>query len=352
MRALIVKTSSLGDVVQAFPVVEYLKTRQAVERIGWVVEPGAASLVRAHPLVDDVIEIDSLALWNLFPWRGVVKEWKRQRAALRKKRWAFLFDLQGNIKSGLVTLSARSGVKVGYGRTTVAEWPNILTTARHMNPPAGLSIREEYLYIVKSYFGDRRPFEASSVELRLSEPQQRAFIAEKTRWPVLTPVWVVAVGSAWPNKMCRTSTFAEVLRLVRDAYGPYFIFVAGTGEELREVGALAQDFSHSSHVLYRPDLPLLQRMMGSATAVLAVDSLILHLASTTATPTFGFFGPSLASKYAPSGARHGFFQGHCPQDAFFEKRCSLLRTCETGFCLKGAEADEMFVAIEQWQRGL
>ncbi len=349
MRALIVKTSSLGDVVQAFPVVEYLKSRQHISHVGWVVEKKASSLVYAHPYVDTVIEIDSSSLRSLFPRYEMIREWKRQRAMVRESCWDCVFDLQANIKSGLATWYARSPVKVGYGRASAAEWPNIWATAERHDPPSGLSIREEYLHIVQRHFHDSLAFEASPLELRLTEAQERALTIERSRWPASSPIWVVSVGSTWPNKMCRTQSLLDVLRLCKEKYSPYFVFIAGNGEELREVGALAQDFPRSSHVLYRPELPLLQRAMNHASAVLAVDSIILHLAATTQTPTFGFFGPSSAQKYAPKGKRHGFFQGICHSMASYEKRCPLLRTCATGQCLKGSDPEDIFRSIEEWQ---
>lgn len=349
MRALIVKTSALGDVVQAFSVVEYLKSRQHVSDVGWVVEKAAASLVRAHPLVDTVIEIDSPSLRSFFPRFEAVREWIRQRTRIREHYWDCVFDLQANIKSGFATWYARSPVKVGYGKATAAEWPNILATSERIDPPSGLPIREEYLHIVQRHFQDSLPFEASPFQMRLSEPQERSLAMELARWPTTAPVWFISVGSTWPNKMCRTESLLDVLRLSKEKYAPYFVFIAGNGEELREVGALARHFPRSSHVLYRPDLPLLQRAMNQAHAVLAVDSIILHLGSTTQTPTFGFFGPSSATKYAPRGHRHGFFQSTCPSHATFEKRCPLLRTCPTGQCLKGADSEEMFRRIEEWQ---
>ena len=84
MRALIVKTSSLGDVLHTFGVVEYLK-RQGVETVGWAVEKKAAPLIHAHPNVDTVIEIDSASLRSLFPRPSFVREFFRQRLE------AFLF---------------------------------------------------------------------------------------------------------------------------------------------------------------------------------------------------------------------------------------------------------------------
>jgi heptosyltransferase I len=163
-------------------------------------------------------------------------------------------------------------------------------------------------------------------------------------------VWFVAVGSNWPNKMCNTSSLLYVLRMIRERFSPHFIFLAGTSGELNEVGSLAREFSSSSHVLFRQDLPLLQRLMGEADAVIAVDSLVLHLAATTKTPTFSFFGPSSAQKYAPRGPQHAFFQTHCPSSITFDRRCPSLRTCPTGLCLKEADPEKMFQAILRWQQ--
>jgi heptosyltransferase-1 len=352
MRALIVKTSALGDVVQTFPVVDYLKSRQQVEHIGWVVEKRASSLVHAHPLVDTVIEIDTTLLRSLVPRFELYREYRRQRSKIREAHWDYVFDLQGNSKSSFATVSARSQVKVGYGRHTVAEWPNLLVTSERFDPPSGLSIREEYLHIVQRHFQDVQPYETAPIELRLTESQEISLALEVSRWPTFAPLWFIAVGSTWPNKMCRTQTLVDFLRFIKEKYDPYFIFIAGNGEELREVGALAQDFPRSSHVVYRPDLPVLQRAMSHAHAVLAVDSIILHLAATTQTPTFGMFGPSSALKYAPKGKRHSFFQSSCPSNTSFEKRCPYLRTCETGLCLKGADPEDMFESLERWQDSL
>ena len=347
MRVLIVKTSALGDVVQTFPVAEYLKTVQGVDQVGWVAEMSAAPLVRANPFVDSVVEIDTHAIREVFPHFETLKEVRRQRALVREESWDLLFDLQGNIKSGCVTWFARAVAKVGYGLRSTSEWPNVFATNQRFDPPPGLPVRESYLTLVKNYFHDLRPFEASGIDLHLTEAQEKALSHERARWPATAPVWIIAGGSAWPNKMCRAETMAHVLRYIRETYGAYFIFVAGTGEELRTAGFLAGEFLQSSHVLFRPDLPVLQQMMGHAAAVLAVDSLILHLAGTTATPTFGLFGPSHAHRYAPPGSGH--FQGQCPRNVSFHHRCPHLRTCESGACLKEADVDELIRAIRHWQ---
>ena len=87
MRVLIVKTSALGDIVQAFPIVEYLKSLRHVDYIGWVAEEQAVELLKSHPCIDEVIPIDSKAIRNKFRSLDVFAEVRRQRALLRQKKW-------------------------------------------------------------------------------------------------------------------------------------------------------------------------------------------------------------------------------------------------------------------------
>lgn len=348
MRALIVKTSALGDIVQTYPVADYLKTRQQVTHLGWVVESKFASLVKAHPLVDTVIEIDSRLFRSpLAPW-SFLREFFDQRKKMQERSWDVVFDLQANCKSGLYTFLANCPEKIGYGKESVAEWPNLLVTNNRKSPPKTLSRRDEYLWLVKNYYQDEAFFESSSFPLILKPHEERMLAQELARWPVQKDVWMIASGSNWPNKMCRTESLKKVLLMVREKYSPYFVFTAGNAEELKQVGLLAEGFSDASHVIYRPELPVLQHVMARAKAVIAVDSLLLHLAATTKTPTFGFFGPSLGKKYAPSGIKNEYFQAACPFDIQFEKRCPFIRTCKEGACLKEADPARIFEALISW----
>ena len=118
MRFLIVKTSAFGDVVQAYPVLHYLKSRFPEAQIDWVIEKKLASLVKAHPLVDTVIEIDAKH-WKKRWWNpaSVLAAFQFGRRIMQEKYDA-VFDLQGNAKSGLVTFLCRAKAKVGFGWKT------------------------------------------------------------------------------------------------------------------------------------------------------------------------------------------------------------------------------------------
>ncbi len=355
MRAIIVKTSAMGDVAQALRVAEYLKVQQNVQTVGWVVEEPMEALVKSYPYVDVVLPINSKKIRASVSPTTCVSEWCRQRGGLSHgEPWDVSFDLQGNAKSMLINMCLKAEKKVGYGWKSAPEKVNVFSTTMRLNPPHDLSMRNEYLWLVQSYFEDHDPYVPSeSKPLRLTQEQERLVSCELKRWPLLgeKPVWVISSGSRWINKTCRASTMLEILeKAYRDVGGIFFVFVAGSYDELKEVGYFASRFLSSSVVLFQPELPVLSHLIMHADRVLAMDSLVLHLAALTDTPTFSFFGPSSSLKYAPMRELDGVFQGNCPIGSTFVKRCHILRSCATGACLRDASADSIAASLLKWNR--
>lgn len=355
MRAMIVKTSAMGDVAQALYIAEYLKIRQKVETVGWVVEESMAPFIQSYPYVDQVFSISSKKIKSAISSGKCIQEFKDQLKTLRvEEPWDIVFDLQGNAKSMCINMALNAKKKIGYGWKSVPERINLISTNRKINPPQNLSIREEYLWFVQSYFEDSLPYEQESqLVVRLTQEQEKMLACELKRWPndPDTAIWVVSPGSRWTNKTCRPVTLLETLdRLLREFKNVFFVFVAGSYDELKEVGYFASHFLSSSVVLFQPELPVLHRLLSLADRVIAMDSFVLHLASMTPTATFSFFGPSNGKKYAPQREIDGYLQGDCPFNTSFVKRCPILRTCQTGACLKDISVESCFQAVGQWNR--
>ena len=334
MKILFVKTSALGDIIHAFTALAYVRKRFPDAEIDWVVEEPFAELVRAHPGITRVYTINSRK-WrkSLFSRKSLdaISDFKNQ---LRENTYDVVFDLQGNIKSGLVTAVSLSKNKVGFAWKCSPEWPNTLFTNKRFNPPAGKNIREDYLYLVQSYFQDTAPFEEKGVRLKCSVEGEKQ-VAEILENPLLKEKKKVLVcgGSNWKNKQIPKEALADFLRKNNTPETAY-LFAWGTPQEKEEAEWLVKQFSECSILLDRLPLPLLQKLMSAIDLVVSMDSLPLHLCGTTATPTFSFFGPSSAKKYKPLGAQHQSKQGACPYGRTFEKRCPVLRTCPTAPCTK------------------
>lgn len=111
---------------------------------------------------------------------------------------------------------------------------------------------------------------------------------------------------------------------------------------------MSDAFFKNSDVVDRLSLPALQNLMAHVDLVITMDSLPLHLAGTTMIPTYSFFGASSANKYKPLGKQSGTYQGICPYDRQFEKRCPILRTCKTGACIKNLEGSQLFEEFMRW----
>jgi heptosyltransferase-1 len=113
MRILLVKTSSLGDVIHNLPVVTDLRGHFPDAVIDWVVEEGFAEIPRLHPGVRRVIPVAlrrwRKALFTAATWREI----GAFRAALQGESYDLVIDTQGLLKSALITRLAQ-GKRCGY----------------------------------------------------------------------------------------------------------------------------------------------------------------------------------------------------------------------------------------------
>lgn len=345
MKILIVKTSSLGDLIHVFPVVDYLKEKYPEAQIDWIVEKPFAELIVAHPKINQVLTIQS-KLWRKSFWKpSVWRDVAAFRRLLQSNIYDLVFDLQGNTKSGFITGLARSDNKVGFARGSVPEWPNLLFTKRRFTPPSGQNIRSDYLSIVQQYFGDSAPFVGKSVQLKINEQNSNDLKAllENTLLKDRNRI-LVCPGSAWPNKQTSKETLKGFLQLLSNEEPSCFLFAWGSAEEESIVRELHTSFPENSLVIPRLSLSVLQNLMAGMNLVIAMDSLPLHLAGTTGVKTFGIFGASSASKYNPVGPQHLAIQGTCPYGQRFDKRCPVLRTCPTGACIKELTPNNLKIA--------
>lgn len=345
-RFLIVKTSALGDVIQTFPVISYLRHKFPHAKIDWVVEMEGSSLVRAHPDIDRTLIIKTRQ-WRKTPFSK--QSWQELgafRKELRSKTYDCVFDLQGNVKSGLVTMQAKSKHKVGFGWQTVPERPNVFCTNKRYNPPKGQNIRDDYLFIVQQYFGETNlQYMPSGVRLNIAYEQKEVIQSILENGLVRDiPKVMVCPGSAWANKQLTEKALIDFLLKVQTEKKCAFLFVWGSQSEKELVQRLQQTVSQSI-IVERLALPTLQNLMAEMDLVITMDSLPLHLAGTTSTATFSVFGASSAWKYKPKGDQHQTMQGTCPYGRTFEKRCPILRTCPTGSCIRGLTGNDVFTAF-------
>ncbi len=340
MNILIVKTSSLGDIIHAYPVLSYLKEKYPDACIDFIVEKPFSELVTNHPHVSNTILIDTKK------WRKNLKSAfqgiKNLRQEIQKKEYDICFDLQCNMKSGVIVSLVRCKNKVGFGFKTAVEKPNCLFNNIRFNPIKTCNVRDENLHIVKSYFNDHHnPYFEKPITLKISEQDKLIIDAVLTSIHSDKPKVMVAPGSIWQNKQVAPQALQTFLKRLEAHLNCSFIFVWGSAKEKEYVEELKKNFTHGI-VIDKLSLSALQNLMAKMDLVIAMDSLPLHLAGTTDVSTYSFFGPSSAAKFMPLGKQHHAFQGSCPYGRIIQRRCPILRKCKTGACLREISGDELF----------
>lgn len=318
MKILIIKTSAFGDIVHTFPAVQFIKQCAPDATLDWVVEKGCAPLVEAHPLVNQVHVIQTKK-WrkSLF---SSAQEIKEAIQGIRSSFYDVVFDFQGNTKSGIIMGLAHAKTKVGFGKKTVPEFPNLFFSNLRFDPTPGLNIREDYLALVEGWRGKKGTIQQTILKVNENLGLQRA--AGKNI--------LVCPGSNWSNKQLPIKPLAQFL----NAEEPCKFWILQNSQEEKALAETLQSMLKNAEVMPSLSLPLLQAWMREMDLVVGMDSLPLHLAAEAGVPTYSFFGPSLAAKYKPLGPLHQAIQGTCPYARTFAKRCPLLRTCQTGACLK------------------
>jgi lipopolysaccharide heptosyltransferase I len=105
-NVLIVKLSSLGDVIHTLPAAQALRTRFPQARLGWAVESAHAAVLAGQPFLDEVI------VWQRGRRGGLASFVRR----LRRTRWQLAVDFQGLFRSGLASWASGAKQRVGFGR--------------------------------------------------------------------------------------------------------------------------------------------------------------------------------------------------------------------------------------------
>ena len=151
-RILLIKLSSLGDVIHALPTLEALRSLYPRGHITWLVEDTNAPVLAGHPALDEVWPVPRPRLGNARFLANLQETFQTARR-LRQEPFDLVIDLQGLLKSAFWVALARGGRKLGYDRTREfsylalterlapfdpeahAVW-RYLNVARHLGAPA------------------------------------------------------------------------------------------------------------------------------------------------------------------------------------------------------------------------
>ena len=306
LKIAVVKLSSLGDVIHALPVARALRRSYPAAHLTWIVEAREYALLKDHPDLDAVLPVDT-RLWRRLIRRpaGARQVWGklgRLQKRIRASRFDVTLDVQGLIKSGLLTAYTGAPLRIGFSPGWCREWPNALFTNRHVTPPPRAAhVVEQYLALLAplgvtlsapEFHVPVRP----EAERRIEEFLGEQGVKRRDALVALNP------GAGREEKRWPVSHMQALAERLGTEPGVRLVLLWGP-DEVHMARQIKDGLSTKAILAPPTDLHELGSLLRRCRLMVANDTGPLHLAAALGTPCLGLYGPTRPERNGPYGVR-------------------------------------------------
>jgi heptosyltransferase I len=296
-RILMVRTSSLGDVVHSLPVLGALRRHLPRARLGWVVEEPFAPLLAGHPDLDQLIVV-RLREWGKRPFGArTLAGIARFLAALDRFAPQVALDLMGNHKAAAIAALSLAPRRIGHARAGRREPSSALWLSERV-PADGTHAVDRALSLLDALGLPREPADFGGHKLFRGAGAGAAVDGPAAPYALIHP------GAGWGNKAYPPAWWGEAARRLHAATGVRTMVAAAPGEEAlaAAVVAAAGVSGAAAEQVSAPDLRALAALLRGAALMLGGDTGPTHLAHALGTPVLMVMGPTDPERHGPYGA--------------------------------------------------
>jgi heptosyltransferase-1 len=303
-KILIVKPSSLGDIIHSLPLLNEIKSNFPGSVVHWVIAKGLEGILEDHPLVDRLWVINkdnwgkpSLIIQTFYELFCLYRN-------LKAENYDLVLDLQGLLRSGIITLFTHAPLRAGF------------SDARELSPlfynlkvHGGKNIHavERYLKI-----GTLIGMDITDATFPLPSVDMNHDIKE--------PYYVVVPGARWPSKRWPAENFVEVMKAI-----PLRAIIVGGREDIDlSLKVYSGTTGNSINMTGRTDLHMLVSLIKGAVFILSNDTGPMHIGAALSVPVYAIFGPTDEKLTGPYGNIHRIFRADISCSPCFNKRCKTM----------------------------
>jgi len=339
-RILLIKPSSLGDVVQALPVLDGLRTRYPSAHIAWLVADPFVELVEGHPALDEVIPFHRKRFGRLGRSPTVGLEFLRYVLSLRRRRFDLVVDLQGLFRSGFLAWACRAGVRIGPGEGREAAW--LFYTHRYpLETLESHSVRRMWGAAELLGFGQTpKTFRLPITDADRSAVRQLLIDA---RLDPDRDLAVVFPAARWETKVWPADRFAAVIdRLAADRGLPTVL--AGSAAEADACRAVSTaSRTRPPSLAGKTTLRQVASLIERAHLVVTNDSGPMHIADALSRLMAALFGPTNPVRTGPFHQPGAVVRLDLPCSPCYLKRAD--RCPQSMACMKDLSIDRVVEAV-------
>ena len=317
---LLIKMSSLGDVLHTLPFAAALRGRFPKARITWLVHPQFGGFLPDPPIIDEVIYFDKVK-FNKMGLKDKFHYFLSMRKELTQRKFDLVIDMQGLFKSAV--LAAISGCKDRIGYAEMREGSGLVSRA--------IKGSHAHDHVIERYLDVARYLGASvegldDVVFPLPDlSREEAAIKEKLAQAGLggASYTVIVPGARWKTKEWPLEHYIALAAKI--TAGGMYVVLAGGSDDTAKGKAIAQRDA-SGRVIDltgKTSLKELAALIKNCSVYISADTGPLHLAAAFKKPLIAMYGPTKADRTGPYGSRKStVLLTPAPCGGCLKKKCS------------------------------
>ena len=309
-KCLIVKPSSLGDIIHSLPFLGALRAHFSEAEIHWLVASEFSGLLEGHPMIDRLWSINKSQWKKPYRLASTISEIYRLTLNLRAENFDMVVDLQGLFRSGMVTSLSGAPARIGF-----AEAREGATYFYNHRIKGGTDVHAVQRYLkVASALG----CDTGNVEFHLPYEDYALPALPSDNYAVIVP------GARWESKVWPAENFGTLASLL-----PVHSVIVGSSAD-NECAAVVEKHSMGKalDLTGKTSLKELSGVIRNASFMVTNDSGPMHIAAAFGVPVFAIFGPTSPGRTGPYGSGHTIISSGEPCAPCFKRRCPDLLCME------------------------
>jgi len=288
MRILIIKPSSLGDVVHSLPFLKAIRDTFQDAHIEWVITRDLKDVLEGNPLINGLIVFNKDS-WNRPKnFSRTVKEALELVKTLRTRHYDMVVDLQGLLRSGLMAFFTHSPLKIGFKHSRECSW---LFYNRKISVNGTLHAVDRYLEIAKSVGAKMKQVEFPLYIDDTEKGKIKSLIGNLQEYIVIVP------SARWETKRWPPENFGM---LISKLSIPCVITGSSADKQVVQQ-VMASSNGKGMDLCGKTNLKGLIALIAGAKAIVSNDSGPMHIGTALGVPVIALFGPTDPVRTGPYG---------------------------------------------------
>ena len=335
MDVLLIKTSSLGDLIHVMPAIRDAAAACPEISIDWVVEESFAPLCDWHPDVRETIPI-AFRRWRRRPIAGLFGgPLSRFRQRLSARRYDAVIDAQGLYKSAVIARLA-NGPRYGFDKRSAREGLAAQAYDHPIRVDRDISVIDRNRHLFAAALGYERP---------VSQPEYGLLASTFPEQPLSRPYILFLHGGTWFTKRWPLHRWRALAAAI--APSDYRVLIPWYNAEERHRAELAADGFGHVHIR-QVDLRSMGAAVAHAAGVVSVETGFAHLAAAFGRPGVTLYGPTSHVRNATRGENQIRLRAGFPCSPCKKKHCAFTANLrQPAPCMEQISEAEVWSTLSQ-----